>query len=498
MRSAVCVVLTLLAAGVGRAGETRTEEGVGLTIYSAEGTKSRWGGWATEPIGYATVKEWRRMPLERGRSVIRFDDVASGIRPETVHFTSLTDPTGTFVLEQNYEYDLVSAQKLLAKYVDREITVVDEDAEGKLTEARATLLSPNSGGYVLKREDEKEPIEIRTSLPRVRLGSVPGGLITRPTLVWRLRSDRAGEHLCKVVYETGRIKWKADYTVVAKGEDDSAVDVSGWVTIDNNSGKTYTDAEVKLVAGDVRARSSAHSTTGRTGGGIGRIRAREGGFKEKSFFEHKLYTLGRTSTLKNNSKKQIELFRPVVDVPAEKTLVYFGAPAYSSYSTRALTDRDLNLKSNKAVDVYITFPNAAKAGLGIPLPAGTARVYKADPADGSLEFIGEDKIGHMPRDEDVMLRLGTAFDLTGERKQTSFHVDSGAHRLTESFEIKVRNHKTEPVMVQVREVLYRWVNSEITEKSHDFVRRDWRTIHFPVTVPADREVTVSYTVLYTW
>jgi len=496
----MCAALTLLAAAVGLAGESRTEEGVGLTIYNAQGTRRRWdnGRYVHEPAGYATVKEWRRMPLERGRSVLRFDDVASGIRPETVHFTSLTDPTGTFVLEQNYEYDLVSAEKLLAKYVDREITVVDEDADGKVTESRATLLSPNSGGYVLRREGAEQPIEIRTSLPRVRLGSVPGGLITRPTLVWQLKSERAGDHLCKVVYETGGIKWKADYTVVTKGEDDSAVDVSGWVTIDNNSGKTYTDAEIKLVAGDVRARSSSHSTTGRTGGGVGSMKTREGGFEEKSFFEHKLYTLGRTSTLNNNSKKQIELFRPVANVPAEKTLVYFGAPTYSSYSTRALTNRDLNLNSNKAVDIYMTFANSAKAGLGIPLPAGTARVYKEDPADGSLEFIGEDTLGHTPRDEDVMLRLGVAFDLTGERKQTSFHVDSGAHRLTESFEIKVRNHKTEPVMVQVREVLYRWVNAEITQKSHEYLNRDWRTIHFPVIVPADGEVTVTYTVLYTW
>jgi hypothetical protein len=491
-------MVVILFARLGPAGETRTEEGVGLTIYSTERVRDRWGRWVDQHVGYATVKEWRRMPLERGRSVLRFDDVASGIRPETVHFTSLTDPTGTFVLEQNYEYDLVSAQKLLAKYVDHEITVVDEDPDGKIIESRATLLSPTPGGYVLRREDAKEPVEIRTELPRVRLGSVPGGLITRPTLVWQVRSDRADDHLCKVVYETSGIRWKADYTVVAKGEDDSAVDVSGWVTIDNNSGKTYRNAEVKLVAGDVRARSAVHSTTGRTGGGTGRMRTREGGFKEKSFFEHKLYTLGRTSTLKDNSKKQIELFRPVADVPARKELVYFGAPAYTFYSTRALTDRALNLKSNKAVDIYITFANSAKSGLGIPLPAGTARVYKEDDADGSLEFIGEDRVGHTPRDEDVMLRLGIAFDLTGERKQTGFHRDSGAHRVTESFEIKVRNHKAEPVEVQVREVLYRWVNWDITQRSHEYVKRDWRTIHFPVTVPADGEVTVTYTVLYTW
>ncbi len=513
MRWIVTLPALLVSCGAAGAGETpgrsgptggrtsrRTTEGVGLTIYSSSRPpERRWagGGYVTVHAGYATVKEWRRMTLERGVSVLRFTDVAREIRPATVLFTSLTDPEGAFVREQNYEYDLVSGDKLLAKYVDREVTFLREDADGKVTEETVTLLSVSGGGCVVRRDDPENPIEILNEMPRVRLGALPGGLITRPTLVWSVRARRAGEHLCKVVYETGGVGWKAAYTAVV-GAADATVDLSGWVTITNSSGKTYSDAEIKLVAGDVRERGVGRGGTGTTGGAWGTMKTRDGGFREKRFFEHRLYTLGRKSTVRDNSKKQLELFRPATGVPARKMLVYFGATGWDKYSSSPRQDRGLGTRSNRSVDVYLAFRNSADAGLGIPLPAGTVRVYKEDPDDGSLEFIGEDNTEHSSRDEDIMLRLGSAFDLAGERRQTDFKCKYNERWIVESFEITVRNHKDEAARVLVREVLYRWVNWDITAKSDEFTKKDWRTIHFPVDVPANGEKTITYTVRYTW
>lgn len=445
MRMIALLVLGALPASAAAAAEERTTEGVGLTIYTTHHTRSVWRDGRNEevrvPRGYATVKERRRMSLRPGMNRLTFTDVAKKIEPATVHFRSLTDPEGTFVLEQNYEYDLLSAAKLLDKYIDRDVTLLREDEKGAVTEETVTLLSKASGGYVVRRADPSSPIEILWTIPRVRLGAIPGGLITRPTLVWSVKAKRAGEHLCKVVYETKDVTWEADYTAVVNA-DDTAIDLSGWVTIDNKSGATYEDAEVKLVAGNVRGVVSDAAVSGTTGGRWGTMRTREGGFKGKRFFEHHLYTLGRTTTLKQNSQKQLELFTPVERVPAEKMLVYFGARGVPFWSSPKY-DRSLRVPMNSKVNVYLRFRNAEAGGLGIPLPAGTARVYKEDPDDGSLEFIGEDRVRHSSRDEDVMLRLGSAFDLVGERVQTEFKCDYNRHWLTESFKITLRDHKDE-------------------------------------------------------
>ncbi|MHC4198805.1 MAG: DUF4139 domain-containing protein [Planctomycetota bacterium] len=501
MRQAESVVIAILLCGIAAAAEKRETEGVGLTIYTTAARPQQvyWRGqYTTRPPGYATVKEWRRIRLERGLSRPRFTDVASDIRPETVHFTSLTDPEGTFVVEQNYEYDLVSATKLLAKYIDRPVTLLRENKNGETEEETVTLLSAASSRFVVRRDDAENPIEIFTGMPRMRLGSIPGGLISRPTLVWSVRANKAGNHLCKVTYETLGVSWKASYTALTKG-DDTALDLSGWVTIENRSGGTYRDAQLKLVAGDVHAGASGRRTAGgTTGGGRGEMRVREGGFTGKSFFEFHLYTLARRSTLKDNSQKQIELFAPVRDVPARKLLVYHGARGFPYFFGRPQVDRDIRNPCNTKVDVYLAFMNSKAAGLGIPLPAGTSRVYKEDPDDGSPEFVGEDETDHAPAGEEMMLRLGSAFDLVGERRQTDFKCAYKDHWMQESFEIIVRNHKETPADVVVREVLYRWVNWEVARKTHDFVKKDSRTIHFPVKVPADGEVKLTYTVKYTW
>jgi hypothetical protein len=217
----------------------------------------------------------------------------------------------------------------------------------------------------------------------------------------------------------------------------------------------------------------------------------------KSVFEYHMYTLGRKTTLPERSIKQIELFAPAVNVPARKVFVYFGGSPWYDYGS-PYTDRNYGQTGNKKVDIYVEFMNGRKEGLGIPLPAGRMRVHKLDEADGSLELIGEDRIDHTPKDEMVRLKLGSAFDVVGERKQLDFKADYDAHWIEETYEIRLRNHKTEDVEVLVKEVMFRWVNWNVTKKSHDFKKEDAHTAIFPVKVKKDGETVITYTVKYTW
>ena len=223
------------------------------------------------------------------------------------------------------------------------------------------------------------------------------------------------------------------------------------------------------------------------------------GFAEKAFFEYHLYTLGRPTTLPDRSTKQIELFPVARGVPCEKKLVYYGlAPGWRGFRPNPVTDRNYGVQTNKKVDVYLSFKNAERNNMGMPLPAGRVRVSKLDRADGTLEFIGEDTIDHTPKDERVLIKLGSAFDVVGERKQIAFSVDSSRRTMTEQIEVRLRNHKEEPVTVEVKENLYRWVNWEIVERTHAFRKEDARTVIFPLRLAAGGEQVLRYTVRYTW
>jgi len=279
------------------------------------------------------------------------------------------------------------------------------------------------------------------------------------------------------------------------------MDFSGWVTIQNNSGATYKDAEIKLIVGDVRRVSAPRMKMSAMGEEMAYVKERPGSqFAEKEFFEYHLYTLQRPSTVKDNSSKQIELFTPVSEAPLEKTFVYYGNTdaLYYSYGSSAIQDRNYGITTNKKVDIYLEFLNKKENKLGMPLPAGRIRVYKKDEADGSLEFVGEDRIDHTPKDERVRIKLGSAFDIVGERKQTNFQTNYDRNWIRESFEIRVRNHKKEQVTVKVKEILYRWANWKIEQSSHKFEKEDARTVCFPVTIKPDGEEVITYTVLYTW
>jgi hypothetical protein len=454
--------------------------------------------------GYGIVRENREIKLDAGDNTIRFTDVATGIDPTTVSFESLTAPDAATVLEQNYEYDLVSADKLMGKYLGKEVDVTRRGsgagaADETLT---GTLLSFDASNLVLQDSAGKVQVLARgPAIEGIQLSSADAGLITKPTLVWKIHNTKAGTHLAQVTYQTDSLTWRADYNVTVN-EDDNAADIGAWVTILNQSGAAYPDANLKLVAGDVQRikppqqfyRFAMQDAVN------GNLAGAPAGFAEKSFFEYHLYTLGRTTSLSNNSTKQIELFEPKLDVPVEKTYVYYGVPEQLRFwaADNPNTDQNLGLASNKKVDVYLLLTNTEKNGLGIPLPAGRIRVYKRDEADGSKEFIGEDVIQHTPKDENVMIKLGSAFDIVGERRQTDFNANFNGHVITESFEIKLRNHKKEAAHVIVKENLYRWNNWEITASSDKWEKQDYRTIHIPVDVPGDGEKTVTYSVKYTW
>lgn len=450
--------------------------------------------------GYGVVRQMFKIDLLAGENTVKFTDVASGIDPTTVAFRSLTAPE-TAVLEQNYEYDLVSSSKLLDKYLGKRIVIERKSPDGKSAQSiDGTLLSYDAATLVIQGKGEPVQLIQRTQdITSIRLGEVQTNLITEPTLVWKITTETAGQHDAQVTYQTDGLTWRADYNIVVN-KDDSAADIGAWVTILNESGLSYPNAGIKLVAGDVqRVQPPQGQRLWRSEMGDFSEKAISG-FTEKSFFEYHLYTLGRTTSLGNNSTKQIELFPSRSDVPMNKTFVYYGLPAQMRYwiAPSPNWDQNLGLETNKKVDIYLLLQNSEKNGMGMPLPAGRIRVYKRDEADAALEFIGEDIIQHTPKDEEVMIRLGSAFDIVGERKQTDFTVDHDKHIITESFEITLRNHKKEAVNILIKENLFRWANWEITKKSDEFEKQDYRTIHFPVEVPTDGEKKVTYTVKYTW
>jgi len=474
-----------------------------ITVYSSArpGTLTpqnfRSGGEGPAVPGYALVREDRQFALKSGRTVLRVNDVPALIDPTTVSFTSLTDPKSTRVVEQSFEFDLTSTSKLLSRFLDREISV--DQVRGSGVESVGGTLVGTQGGLILKQPDGS--IRVVESHAGIKLPSLPGGLISKPTLVWDIETANAGNHKARMAYQTGGMTWWADYnlTYSEPTPDSCKVDVGAWVTIVNQSGASFDNARVKLIAGDVQRAQPRGQVYTEALAMRAAAPAKADGFQEKAFFEYHLYTLGRTASLAQNSTKQIELFPTAPGVGCEKTLVYQGQ-AMPYYRGGPVTDRNYGVQGNRKVDIYLRVKNAKANGLGVPLPAGRVRVSRADEADGALEFIGEDVIDHTARDETVQVKLGSAFEVVGERKQLDFRVDSAARWIEEDIEVKVRNQKPDAaVQVHVRENLYSWSNWTILRHSGgEFVKDDARTIDFPLRIAAKSEAVVRYTVRYTW
>ncbi|MFQ5682790.1 MAG: DUF4139 domain-containing protein [Candidatus Binatia bacterium] len=425
------------------------------------------------------VKDNREIRLGAGAHEIRFMDVASQINPTTVHLKSLTDPQGLKVLEQNYEYDLLNPQKLLEKYIGRQVKIFEKNyytGEEKLLDA--TLLSTNGGP--IYQIDGAIHLGHRG---RVILPEIPDNLIAKPTLVWLLQNRTFGSQTIEASYLTGGISWKADYVFVLNPQDTRG-DLSGWVTINNKSGATYKNATLKLVAGDIHRAQTGRKVYGALDHAAKAARSRESlsEFTEEGFFEYHLYSLQGKSTIKDKQTKQLSLLS-TSDVPVKKRFVYYGAQRY--YRNRFGTP-----VSNQKVGVYLEVANKKENQLGLPLPKGVVRVYKADGA-GSLQFIGEDRIDHTPKDEKVKIKMGEAFDVVGERTQKDWR-KIASHLYEVEWEIKLRNHKKENAQVTIIEpVPGDW---EMLYSSHSYKKTEAHTLQYLVQIPRDREVKVRYRV----
>ena len=428
---------------------------------------------------FGLVREIRDLSLARGLVSLEFGDVASSIQPETVHLRAL-DGARLTVLEQNYQYDLLSPQKLLEKYVGRTVKVYRwNEVLGQDEMVEAEVLSVNQG-TILKIGDE-----ITFNYPgRLAFPEVPDNLISRPTLLWKLDSGSNRQRV-ETSYLTHNLNWKADYVMVVD-ENDRRGDITGWVTLTNQSGASYENAQLKLVAGDVQ-RVSAPQAYGAARKSVMRAEmAMDEAFAEEAFFEYHLYTLNRPATVLNNEQKQVTLLE-ASDFGIKKRLIFYGAAYYfrGSYG---------QIESNQKVGVFLDFENSEKNGLGMPLPSGIVRVYKSD-ASGAQQFIGEDHIDHTPRDEKVRIKMGEAFDVVGDRRQMDF--DIIADCVTESeWEINLRNHKDEEVEVEVFEPI--GADWEILSSSHRATKLDAHTFKFTVKIPPRGEETINYRVRVRW
>ena len=419
------------------------------------------------------VKDVRETRLPAGTTEVQFQDVAALIDPTSVHLKSLTDPAGLRILEQNYEYDLLSSQKLMEKYVGKQVRLYQSDG----TYHDATLLS--TAGPVFEINGQ---IHLGHN-GRLVLPTLPENLVAKPTLVWLLRNQIAAAQKIEASYLTGGITWKADYVMVVNAADTRS-DLTGWVTIDNKSGATYGNAALKLVAGDVnraqeprrlaRMMDVAASPTA-----SGEVRKE---FVSEGFFEYHLYTLDGRTTIKDNQTKQLALMS-ASDVPIRKHLVYYGAQEYYR------TQYGVPVSSQK-VAVLLELHNSKENRLGVPLPKGKLRVYKAD-ASGSTQFIGEDWIDHTPKDERVKIKVGNAFDVVGERTQKEFRKIAGNTWEVE-WEISLRNHKKEDQTVTVIEpVPGDW---QVLNATHTYEKPEAHTLTFEIPVPKEGAAKLTYRV----
>jgi len=433
----------------------------------------------------ALVKDQREIHLPKGDARLAFQEVAARMRPETALLHNLTDPKGFWIYEQNFDFDLLSPQKLLEKYVGEKVTVISTHG-GQERAEEATVLATNEG-VVLQFADRIETgINGRLVYPRV-----PANLRARPTLVLSLHSPADRPQKVELSYLTGGLSWKADY-VANLAADEKTLDLSGWVTLTNQSGAAYPNARLQLVAGDVnrapepRGRVLKKAMLERS-----LVDAAAPQMQEENLFEYHLYTLDRPTTLKENQTKQVALLS-ASQVPVRKEYLLRGQNYYYQSSYGDLGDK---LK----VGVYVEFDNRPENRMGMPLPKGVMRVYKQD-SEGRSQFVGEDAIDHTPKNEVVRLKLGDAFDVTARRKQTDFKNLGRFGRwstLVEcAFEVTLKNAKKEAVTVNLLEPI--WGDWEIIQKSHEFTKEAAGTARFKVEVPAEGSATLTYRVRSKW
>jgi hypothetical protein len=468
-------MLGVIAAVLLASGPSQTE----ITIYNQ---------------GFGLVKEVRSLNLKQGRQSVAIEDVASQIDPTSVSFHSLTNKDAFSILEQNYQYDLISPQAILSKSVGQKVRFIRTIGNqkdvliGTLLNAPTSIVANPGGssqqtynGMVIRTDDGRIVLD---PTGEVEVSTVPAGLISKPTLEWDVEAPAASSNSVELSYISRGLNWSADYVFTLNGLGKG--DIQGWVTLNNSSGATWENAKLKLLAGDVhtvnpmatRAMSMPRGGAGGFGGG---------GFAEESLFEYHLYTLERPATVRNNETKQLSLLQGQ-DVPIQKKLIVDSITSQYSPGEGEIGTGDIKPQ------VRLEFVNNQASGLGMPLPKGKIRVYQRDQS-GSVQLLGEDQIDHTPRNEHVSLVIGRSFDVVSSRKRTNYTAVSDRN-VRESFEIEVRNRKETPETVYVLE--RHWGDWKVTSKSQDFTKLDSDTMQFVVNLQPNEVKKVIYTVETRW
>ena len=470
-RSLIVLLLAVLPCAVAQADELRStlqdQRSVAVTIYNEN---------------LALVKDQRKIQFASGQNTLAFRDVSARMRPETALLRSLTSPDKLSVLEQNFDFDLLTPQKLLDKYVGKSVNIVRTNpATGVETTEQAQVLAANNG-VVVKIGDR-----IETGIPgRIVYPDVPANLRDRPTLVMSLSNGGVAQQEVELSYLTGGLAWKADYVAELNAADDK-LDLSGWVTLTNTSGASYHNAKLQLVAGDVNQVRKELRFANLGASREKAMIAPASDMAEESLLEFHLYTLDRPTTIAENQTKQVSLLT-ATGIPARKELLLRGANYYygSSYG-------DLGQKMK--VGVFVEFDNKESARLGMPLPKGVIRVYKKDAA-GNAQFVGEDHIDHTPKNEKVRLKLGDTFDVTADKKQTDFkrlpNPAKGNAWFESAFEIVLKNAKKEAVNVVVQEPIPGdW---KMLSESQKHTKAASNTAVWKISVPAEGSTKLNYRV----
>ena len=469
-------MIGVIAAAILAAGPSQSE----LTIYNQ---------------GFGLVKEVRSIKLKQGRQNVAIEDVASLIDPTSVSFHSLTNKDAFSILEQNYQYDLINPTAILNKSVGQKIRFIrtlgnqKDVLTGTLLSAPTSVVANNSfggssqtyNGMVIRTDDNRIVLD---PTGEVEVSSVPPGLISKPTLVWDIEAQEAGENSVELSYISHGLNWNADYVVTLTSADKG--DMQGWVTLTNNSGATWENAKLKLLAGDVHTVNPPAMRAMSASGGFGGTLAKDQ-FHEESLFEYHLYTLQRPATVRNNETKQLTLLQGQ-DIPIRKRIIIDSVNSRYYPSEGEIGTGDIKPQ------VRLEFVNNTESGLGIPLPKGKIRIYQKDKS-GSVQLLGEDQIDHTARNERVSLVVGRSFDIASSRKRTNF-VRVNDRTVRETFEIEVRNRKEVPEEVFVFE--RHWDDWKVLDKSMEFQKLDSETMQFDLSLKPNEVRKIRYTVETHW
>ncbi|HLX83353.1 MAG TPA: hypothetical protein VKR59_05625 [Terriglobales bacterium] len=464
---------------------------------------------------FFVARDHLALDLKSGTNHVDFAGVTAHLEPDSVILRDLTGRP-LQILEQSYRNDPVSQELLLSFYEGKTIDfAVGRNADGSDVKIEGKIIRSGFvpaayiNGYPQQQASTQPIVEIngilRFGLPgEPRFPALSEDSILKPTLTWQLATAQAGKSEAEISYVSSGMTWQSDYNlVVSDGPKNSGMnllDLVGWITMQNHCGKTFENARIRLMAGDVsKLQGPVAMKAYRAEARAMDVSAGAPVVSEKAFDEFHLYTLERSATLRDNETKQVEFVR-ATGIQSQRLYIYDGAQTeqYGYYSPEQVrSEPGYGTASNPKVWVMQELKNSEANHLGIALPKGRLRFYRRD-TDGSLQFIGENTIDHTPKDEMIRVYTGNAFDIVGERKRTNFHVESGQRWMDETFEIHVRNHKKEAANVRVVEHLYRWTNWKLTQQSQEFKKRDAQTVEFPVEVAANGEQVVTYTVHYSW